>query len=123
MKTLVGTLTAPVTISTGTSKAGKEWRKGDMLVEEEGAQYTEPHALEVWGNILGEVEQIAPGSKLEIEFELKSRTFNGRTYTTLNLSKFSVVETKSQQPTAPAAVIPEAADFLAQKEAEDPLPF
>jgi Domain of unknown function (DUF3127) len=68
-------------VTSGVSKAGKEWSKLDFVVETVGSQYPKKCALTLWGEDKINQYDLEPGLEATFHIELESREYNGRWYT------------------------------------------
>lgn len=82
-------------IQEGTSQSGNTWRKRNVLGNTVGS-YPKMVCVEVW-NDRCDNQLLAVGSILDISFDIESREFNGRYYTTVKAYDFA------QAQDAPAA--------------------
>ena len=73
-----GKLSSKLSIESGTSKAGKEWKKQSFIVDT-GAQYNPEICFQLFGeekiDILTNYNE---GDEVEVAFNLSSREYNGR---------------------------------------------
>ncbi|MFR9165494.1 MAG: DUF3127 domain-containing protein [Dysgonomonas sp.] len=109
-------------VQTGTGRNG-EWKKQDVIVETEG-QYPKKICVSIWGDKINDsVLQI--GNMLDISFDLESREYNGRWYTTVKAWKVDAVvpSTNENYPNPIPDDIPPAPPVDFSMEGEDDLPF
>jgi len=78
-------------LESGTSKAGKEWKRAMVIVQYGDAQY--PKTLAV-SNMKHpeEFAKLTVGTELTMNIDMKSREFNGRWYTNVNCWKWEVTQ-------------------------------
>jgi len=74
----------------GTSQAGKTWRKQSFVIETE-EQYPKKVVFNAWSDNVDSVKQLIVGSKVKINFRAESREFNERWYTDLTAWKITKV--------------------------------
>lgn len=78
-------------IQEGTSQSsGNKWRKRNVLGNTVGS-YPKMVCVEVW-NDRCENQLLAVGNILDISFDIESREFNGRYYTTVKAYDFAVAQ-------------------------------
>lgn len=116
-------------VQTGTSKAGKDWKKQDVVLEEEGTQY--PDSLSV--TFFNKEINFSVGDLVDIDFNIKATEYNGRHYNNLSAFNWEVINSsqnhhQSQQTTTndmPSAPIAGQSDFGNQPNdsTESDLPF
>ena len=132
MKELIGVMVKPLEIISGTTKDGKAWEKGLLVLEEKGQQYDNEHQLSAWGDVLNNLKEVEVGSTIDIKFLLKTRKWKKdeatpvKYFTDLDIESFSVTGKSEIQRNTPVSTGNTQADeFLAQKPDEDDgaLPF
>ena len=109
-----GTLLQILKMETGVSKAGKEWKKQDFVIET-NEQFPKKVCFTLFGDKISLIDGISEGSELEVYFSLESRDFNGKWYHNINAWKIEKAEAvnsaKSYPPEFGLGDIPaEAAD-------------
>ena len=73
-----GKLSRKLSVESGTSKAGKEWKKQSFLIDT-GAQYNPEVCFQLFGD--DKIEMLNhhnEGDKVDVSFNLSSREYNGR---------------------------------------------
>lgn len=80
-------------LQSGTSKAGKPWKKREWVVETFG-QYPRKVKIQAFGD-RSDSMNVEPGKDYAFGFDLESREFNGRWYT--DVSIYSVREIQPNQ--------------------------
>lgn len=96
---LQGKLTEVLPIQAGTSKAGKDWKSVDFIVEYD-TKYPKKVCLKLFGDGVSLLDKFDIGDTVEVKFTPESREYNGRYFTNLSAYNISLVETvKSQQVT------------------------
>ena len=112
-----GTVTAISPIQSGTSKAGKEWRKIDVVLTYDSSKPEYPKAI-VFSVMNDNIEKFGfqVGGEYEVEVDFSVREYNGKNYMSANAWK----ATAKNVPTAPAPQ--QVAQTQTQEEA-DQLPF
>lgn len=82
MSTLIirGTVKEKLTVETGTTKAGKEWKKQNFVLDT-GAQYNPEICFQLFGDDkLDMLDSFAEGQEVNVKFNVSSREFNGKYY-------------------------------------------
>ncbi len=70
-------------ITTGTSKAGKEWVKQEFVIETQET-YPKKVCISVMGDKTQELKKYVPGNEIKVSLNLESREYNGKWYTNVN---------------------------------------
>jgi len=87
--------------TSGTSQAGKDWRKATVIIDQEDGNYTETYAVQAFDDKIDVVSKYV-GEKVDIKFTIKAREYNGRWYNDLRFQYVSPVEqAKPEQAPAP----------------------
>ena len=117
---LTGKITKILAVESGTSKAGKEWKKQGFLVDT-GDQYNPEVCFSLFGaDKIAALESFSEGQEVEVSFNISSREFNGKYYH--NIDAWKITATGAGQ--APQNAAPDFADASApQTETSDPEPF
>ena len=89
-----GTLIEVLKIEEGTSKAGKEWKKRDFVIET-NEQYPKKVCFTLFGDKISLIDPIPIQSEVTVYFNIESRDFNGKWYHNINCWKIDV-EAKAQ---------------------------
>ena len=112
-----GKLSRKLNIESGTSKAGKEWKKQSFLLDT-GSQYNPEICFQLFGEEKIELlNHHNEGDQIEVSFNLSSKEFNGRYFHNIdawrieNISNKESIETESPQ------------EFNSPANEEDDLPF
>lgn len=96
---ITGTVTHILPAETGTSKAGKDWKKQTIVIIT-GGEYPKSVAVDLWNKAVDHCPEV--GQEVEIMFDLESREYNGKWYATVKAYKVTVqrpVEfTPAQEP-------------------------
>ena len=112
-----GKLTRKLSIESGTSKAGKEWKKQSFILDT-GSQYNPEICFQLFGEekieMLNHHEE---GSQVEVSFNLSSREYNGRYFHNVDAWRIENLNNVSTSNTE------EAPAFNPSAEEEDDLPF
>lgn len=103
---LKGRIFQVMPVTSGTSKAGKDWSKQDFVIETLG-QYPKKVALSVWGQQKIDDYDLQIGMEVTVHVELESREYNGKWYTEARAWKIEW-SSEARRPT-PAPLKGEAA--------------
>jgi len=107
--TVKGKITKILEVESGTSKAGKEWRK-QVFVIDTGDQYNPEIAFSVFGD--EKVEKLTKynkvGQEVEVAFNVSSREYNGKYFHNLDAWKIQNIdgEVKPQEAEAESDDLP-----------------
>ena len=110
-----GKLSRKLSVESGTSKAGKEWKKQSFLVDT-GAQYNPEICFQLFGE--DKIEMLNhhnEGDQVEVSFNLSSREYNGRYFHNIDAWRIESLSIKGD--------IDEPPVFDAPASEEDDLPF
>ena len=118
--TIKGQLVRILDVESGTSKAGKQWKKQSFLINT-GAQYNPEICFQLFGeDKIQMLDGIAAGDQIEVSFNLSSREYNGRYFHNIDAWKISKesIATPMQDAVQPDTNL----EPLGEDEADD-LPF
>ena len=77
---LKGRLTQKLTVETGTSKAGKEWKKQTIIIDN-GDQYNPNTSISFFGDDkVKMLEKFNVGQDISVGVNISSKEFNGKWY-------------------------------------------
>ena len=76
---ITGKLIKKLDIEGGVSKAGKEWQKQSILVEQSG-EYSKEVVISFFGEKIKSIRDLQEGSEVIVSINLSSREFNGKYY-------------------------------------------
>lgn len=115
---VTGKLVKTLDVESGTSKAGKEWKKQSFVLDT-GAQYNPEICFQLFGDEkIAMIDGIQPGTEIEVSFNISSREYNGRYYH--NIDAWRINRSAAAVVDAPAPT--ESFDNDVNNE-EDDLPF
>ena len=77
---ITGKLIKKLDIEGGVSKAGKEWQKQSILVEQSGTDYNKEVVISFFGDKIKNIRDVQEGSEVNVSINLSSREFNGKYY-------------------------------------------
>lgn len=112
---ITGTVTHVMPAETGKSKAGKDWQKQNIVIDT-GGQYPKSVAVELWNKAVDHCPEV--NQEVEIMFDLESREFNGKWYTTVKAYKVTV-----QRPVEITQVDEPLPPFAPDEDQDNELPF
>lgn len=113
---ITGKVIAKTEVETGTSKAGKEWEKMSVVINDGAPEYSKDIAFQLFGQIVETGKSLNIGDTVDISYNLDSREYNSKWYSNINAWKIEVKESGGVvQDAAPNPAITSAT--------EDPLPF
>jgi len=100
---LNGKVLAILPITTGEGKNGT-WKSQDYVIQTDG-QYAKKVCFNLFGDLI-EKSNVQLDSEVEIEFDIESREYNGRWYTSIKAWKCTTMGGAKQA--APVATTPQA---------------
>lgn len=68
----------------GVSKAGKEWKSKQIIMEYQEGNYTKTIAFELFGDNNIDSNPVKKGQVVTVDFSVESREYNGNYYTSAN---------------------------------------
>ena len=108
-----GTLLQILKLESGVSKAGKEWKKQDFVIET-NEQFPKKVCFTLFGDKINLIDNVTEGTEIEVFFSLESRDFNGKWYHNINAWKIenggTTNSAKSFPPEFSAGDIPPESD-------------
>ncbi|MGB0886612.1 MAG: DUF3127 domain-containing protein [Vicingaceae bacterium] len=112
-----GRITKVLSIESGTSKAGKEWKKQGFVIDT-GAQYNPEVCFSLFGDDkIAMLRNFGEGQEVEVAFNISSREFNGKYYHNIDAWKINPAGQAAAGGAAPAPAIDDA------PAEDDDLPF
>jgi len=116
-----GTIKQKLDVEQGTSKAGKEWKSQSFVVNT-GAQYNPDICFKLFGEEkIQMLDNVNDGDEVEVAFNLSSREWNGRWFTSADAWKIDKVSaSSSSSETVDDSDVPV---FENKQTEEDDLPF
>ncbi|MBL1233219.1 MAG: hypothetical protein CMD31_09350 [Flavobacteriales bacterium] len=117
-----GKLAQILNLESGTSKAGKEWKKQSFVIDT-GDQYNPHVCFSLFGeDKLSMLSNFNIGQEIEVSFNLSSREFNGKWYHNLDAWRINAAENAAPQNGSPVAVATPSIEDMPSDENDD-LPF
>ena len=114
-----GKLSRKLSVESGTSKAGKEWKKQSFLIDT-GAQYNPEVCFQLFGeDKIQLIENLNEGEEIDVSFNLSSREWNGKWFTSADAWRIEKVDGLNEV-TVDDSDIP---IFKNNQTEEDDLPF
>ena len=96
-----GTISFMSEVQSGVAQSGNPWYRQTIVVDVSGYNGSfRKVALQASGNVVGDLEPMQIGSKVEISYQVTAREYNGKWYNNVDLYKVESLE--EQQPIAPA---------------------
>ncbi len=86
----------------GVSRAGKEWKKQDFVIETE-EQYPKKVCFTLFGEKVDLLNGVSAGQDIEVSFNIESREYNGRWFTNVIAWKIDQVSEQNNVPEPPPA--------------------
>lgn len=121
---LEGTIRQKLPVQSGTSSRGA-WMKQEFILEYPDGNYTSQACLLAWGqDKVQELEKYQAGDRVKVSFNIKSREFNGRWFTDIQIWRIAPAGDQ-QQPAPPASFQtppPPSLDDMPADEGDD-MPF
>lgn len=113
-----GRITNIIEVESGTSKAGKEWKKQSFVVDT-GAQFNPLVCFSLFGEEkINMLRDFGNGQEVEVAFNVSSREFSGKWYH--NIDAWKITGVGQGVPAGNAAPAPAIDDAPAE---DDDLPF
>ena len=96
-----GRISQVLSVESGTSKAGKEWKKQGFVVDT-GAQFNPMVCFSLFGEEkIALLNGVEAGHEVEVFFNLSSREFNGKWYHNVDAWKIEAVANETPGNDAP----------------------
>ena len=116
---ITGQIIAKSEVETGTSKAGKEWEKMTVVINDGAPEYSKDIAFQLFGKIVAMGKGLNIGDTVNVSYNIESREYNDKWYSNINAWKIEVKQSAgvTQEPVAGAPAIPKSG------EPTDDLPF
>ena len=121
-----GKISQILQVESGTSKAGKEWKKQSFVIDT-GAQYNPLVCFSLFGEEkISLLANLTGGQEVEVAFNVSSREFNGKWYHNIDAWKIDAVGSQSggdmPPPPSEEPISLNTADLSADDD-DDDLPF
>ena len=76
---IIGKLVKKLDVESGISKAGKEWKRQSILVDQ-GGDYNKEVVVGFFGDKIKQLRDLNEGAEINIKVNVYSREFNGKYY-------------------------------------------
>lgn len=117
--TVTGKIANILSVESGTSKAGKEWKKQAFVVDT-GAQFNPLVCFSLFGDDkINMLRDFGQGQEVEVAFNISSREFNGKWYH--NIDAWKITGAGQANPAASAETSLPTIDEAPSE--DDDLPF
>ena len=116
--TIKGKLSSKLSVESGTSTAGTEWKKQSFVVDT-GAQYNPEVCFQLFGE--DKIQMLShhnEGDQIEVSFNLSSNEYNGKYYSNIDAWRIESLGGGAQNTTEP-----DIPSFDDSKNSDDDLPF
>jgi len=90
----------------GVSRAGKEWKKQEFVIETE-EQFPRKVCFTLFGDKSSLLDSFSEGDEVDVSFNLESREFNGKWYHNINAWKLDKKQGEESLPEPPPEFRPE----------------
>ena len=95
--TINGKLIKKLDIESGISKAGKEWKRQSILVEQDG-EYNKEVVIGFFGDKIKQLRDLNEGARVDVSVNVYSREFNGKYYHSID--GYMIAQKTNEQPPA-----------------------
>lgn len=121
-----GRITKILSVESGTSKAGKTWRKQGFVLDT-GAQYNPEVCFSLFGDDkIDMLAKFSQGAEVEVGFNISSREYNGKYYHNIDAWKIDAIGAapagNTPPPPSEEPMTLNTADLSADAD-DDDLPF
>lgn len=119
---LSGIIIEKMPIQTGTSKTGNDWTLQPYVMQTI-AEYPKKVAFEVFGTERIERNEVNVGDNVTISFDIESREFNGRWYTSVRAWKVEKASDEAAAQPIEATDAQPIGDVIEKMQGKSELPF
>jgi hypothetical protein len=91
-----GKVTKILPEETGTSKAGKEWKKQEFVIKTDD-QYPKDVCFTLFGDKTDLLSKVSVDNEVSVSFNVESREYNGKWFHNINAWKILVNENKIEE--------------------------
>ena len=95
-----GTVIKILNAESGVSRAGKEWKKQEFVIETQD-QFPRKVCFTLFNDKVSLLDQIQEGKEVDVSFNVESREYNGRWFHNINAWKIDQVTDNSYNQEAP----------------------
>ena len=96
--TINGKLIKKLDVESGISKAGKEWKRQSILVEQDG-DYNKEVVIGFFGDKMRQLRDLNEGARVDVSVNVYSREFKGKYYHSID-GYMIAQKTNAQPPSA-----------------------
>ena len=93
---ITGKLIKKFDIESGISKAGKEWNKQSILIEQ-NAEFNKEVVISAFGDKIQSIKNLQEGDNLKVLCNVYSREYNGRYFHNIDGYWFSKAEAEAEK--------------------------
>lgn len=114
---ITGHITAIMEPMAGTSQGGKEWKKRELVVEENESKFPNSIVVTAFNQKVDQIALFQVGDNVRIKFDVSARAYNGRYYNNVNLytiEKFEGLSGPLLQSAPPAQPVAQPQQMQAQ---------
>lgn len=117
-----GTVIQILKPESGVSKAGKEWKKQEFVIET-NEQFPKKVCFTLFGDKSSLLDGITEGSEVEVFFSVESRDFNGKWFHNINAWKIEPASSASASKSYPPEFLSENIPPEPADDSGNDLPF
>lgn len=118
---LKGKINQILNVASGISKAGKEWKKQEFVVETADDQFPKQVCFTLFNDKISLLEGLNAGEEVNVSFSVESREFNGRWYHNINAWRIDRLAAGTPAGDFPPEFTPD--DIPPEAGDKDDLPF
>ena len=93
--TINGKLIKKLDVESGISKAGKEWKRQSILVEQDG-DYNKEVVIGFFGDKMRQLRDLNEGARVDVSVNVYSREFKGKYYHSID--GYMIAQKTNEQP-------------------------
>ena len=93
--TIIGKLIKKLDIESGVSKAGKEWQRQSILVEQKG-DYNKEVVIGFFGDMIKQLRDLKEGGEVDVSVNIYYREFKGKYYHSID--GYLIAQKSNEQP-------------------------
>lgn len=98
--TIVGEVSHILPLQEGVAKSGKAWKSQSFVLSVKEDKYVDAYCFNAFGDKVDRIPEL--GQQVSVKFDIRSREYNGRWYTELNLFSVEPVPLSGDPRPAPA---------------------
>ncbi|MGQ7868518.1 DUF3127 domain-containing protein [Sunxiuqinia sp. sy24] len=108
-------------VTSGVSKAGKDWKKQEFVIETADDQFPKQVCFTLFNDKISLLQGLNTGEDVNVSFSVESREFNGRWYHNINAWRIDRLAANGPQGNLPPEFTPD--DIPPESGNQDDLPF